>query len=110
MIYLRFAITDIARSDSFDRGTAEFMFRSDDARECTRLAVELLREKRCRALGIDHAWEGFAPEDFPAEGRIPTLFETAEAEGMSSCVSFDAVPKALTSAPAGFLVGYAGGK
>jgi hypothetical protein len=83
MIYLRFAISGASASEALQRGTAEFMFQSDDARECTRQAVALLRARDCKALGIDHAWEGFAPEDFPSDERSRELFGEAQEQGMS---------------------------
>lgn len=110
MIYLRFAIADIRPSGQNQRGLAEFMFQSEDARDCTRRAATHLRERGHRPLGIDHAWEGFEAADFPAEPGILSLFEEAATEGFAVNVRFGEVPAEREAAIAPFALSYAAGR
>lgn len=107
MIYLRFAIADNGQPQ---RGLAEFMFESDDARDCTRRAVAILRDRGHRALGIDQAWEGYALGDFPSDGSMTDLFEQAAETGLAVKVELGAVPVETTVSFSPFGLSYAAGR
>ena len=110
MIYLKFAISGEGTTESVQRGTADFMFQSEDARECTRRAVETLRDRGFRALGIEHAWEGFALQDFPSGEGLLDLFALAEEQGHSFEINLSEKRRTERSPAPIFSLSYAAGR
>ena len=85
MIYLRFFVrpADVLDSDKSARDVAEFMFEQDDPRECTRKAVEVLRQEGWRAVALADAQEGFTSGDFAGRSDFRELFDSAADSGMA---------------------------
>ena len=85
MIYLRFFVrpADVLDNDKSARDVAEFMFEQDDPRECTRRAVDVLRQEGWRAVALSDAQEGFAAGDFAGRADFRELFESAADTGMA---------------------------
>jgi hypothetical protein len=85
MIYLRFEICgenqrDVPRSE---RGIADFMFEAADPRECTRKAIDILRNDGWKAVALRDAQEGFALADFTSLDPLEPLFNEAEVNGLA---------------------------
>lgn len=88
MIYFEFAIArdPILSTSQFTPESASFMFDSTNPAECTRRAAMLLRAHGLRAVSVKQAHEGYTADEFPQQERIQTLFERAQASGMSFCL------------------------
>ncbi len=85
MIYLRFHVRPAASYESFKavEEIAEFMFDENDPRECTRRAVEVLRDEGLRAVSLSDAQEGFSASDFVGRNTMRDLFESASENGVA---------------------------
>jgi hypothetical protein len=96
MIYLRFAIrpSEARNNNAGPKGLAEFMFAQDDPRECTRRAVEVLRNEGWRALSLSDAQEGFMLSDFAGVGDFEALYTGANETGMSYMLSTEELAEA----------------
>jgi hypothetical protein len=97
MIYLRFDIRPVDPRSALKagKGTAEFMFEQDDPRECTRQAVEVLRNEGWRALSLADAQEGFVANDFVGNSDFGSLYEMAAQNGIS--YTFTTSPELATA-------------
>ena len=74
---------DVLQNDSRTGDVAEFMFEHEDPRDCTRRAVEVLRQEGWRAVALSDAQEGFTPGDFLGRGDFRELYDTASVAGIS---------------------------
>lgn len=85
MIYLRFEICGLSHDQPArrERSIADFMFEASDPRECTRQAVDVLRQEGWKAVALRDAQEGFSPSDFTGVDVIRSLFGAAESNGFA---------------------------
>lgn len=73
MIYLQFEISRDTERHPDERGTAEFMFQSNDAGACTRRALAVLHNEGWRALDVNDARKVVTIADFDGDEQLLAL-------------------------------------
>lgn len=84
MIYFEFEICPegVTTPTDSDVHSAEFVFDSDNAAECTRRAATLLRSRGWRPMSVKHAKEAYRAEDFADSRQTLELYRRAEVAGV----------------------------